>query len=273
MNKIAPNTIRSLVLTVLSGLILAVLVLPLPARQVALAAPPRQIPIYTPTPQPDGQIIYIVQPNDTLMSISLLTGVSLEQLREMNNLSGDTIYEGQKLLLGRSGPLEVTVTAGPPPTATPILPTPSPLPGEGTLCIILFEDINGNSLRDSGEPSLPNGTISFANRGGNISTTVDTGAGEEYQCFEDLPEGYYSISVAIPDGYNITTTTDYETELKAGTFTYVPFGAQANSQTEASSGVVPPEGERSPLLGIIGVVLLFAGAVVGVYAFKVLRVK
>lgn len=276
MNKTNPKVFRSLVFPVTISLILAtlgMLAVPFSASQIARAAPPGQIPIYTPTPGPDGRIIYVVQPNDTLMSIYLLTGVPIEKLRELNDLSGDTIYEGQKLLLGMAGPLEVTFTPGPTPTPTAILPTPSPLPGEGTLCIILFEDINGNSLREGSEPSLPNGAISYANRGGNISKSVDTGAGEEYQCFEDLPEGYYTISVAIPDGYNITTTTDYETELKAGTFTYVAFGAQANSQTEASSGVVPAEGERSPLLGIIGLVLLLAGAVVAFYAFRVLRVK
>ncbi len=279
MNKInsKPTAVfRSLVFPAVIALalaILATLLAPFSIGQIAQAAPPGQIPIYTPTPGPDGRIIYVVQPNDTLMSISLLTGVSLEKLRELNELTGDTIFEGQKLLLGMAGPLEVTYTPGPTPTPTAVLPTPSPLPGEGTLCIILFEDINGNSLREESEPSLPNGAISFGNRGGNISKTVDTGSGEEYQCFEDLPEGYYTISVAIPDGYNITTTTDYETELKAGTFTYVAFGAQANSQTEASSGVVPPEGERSPLLGIIGLVLLLAGVGVAFYAFRVLRVR
>jgi len=86
-------------------------------RSTAQAAPPLQVPIYTPTPGPDGRIIYIVQANDTLLRISLISGVPVDQLRALNNLTGDTIYEGQRLLLGLSGPAEVVVTPGP--TSTP----------------------------------------------------------------------------------------------------------------------------------------------------------
>jgi hypothetical protein len=113
------------------------------ALEVAQAAPDVQVPIFTPTPQPDGRIIYIVKTNDTLLGISLVTGVPVDKLRALNNLTSDTIFEGQQLLLGLAGPVEVTPTAGPPPTPTPILPTPSPRPGQGTLCILLFNDLNG----------------------------------------------------------------------------------------------------------------------------------
>jgi LysM repeat protein len=242
------------------------------AAGAAAAAPAAQIPIYTPTPGPDGRIIYIVRPNDTLMGISLIMGVPIEKLRELNNLSGDTIYEGQKLLLGLAGPLEVTPTSGPTPTPTAILPTPSPQPGVGELCILLFNDLNGNGIRDDGENSLPNGKISFGNQAGTISEAVDSGAGEEYQCFKDLPEGKYSLSVAIPDGYNPTTSTDHEISLRAGDQTYVNFGAQANTQTQAASAVIPETSDqRSPILGIIGGLFLLAGAGLTVYAVRVLR--
>ncbi len=241
-------------------------------RQAALAAPGGQIPIYTPTPGPDGRIIYVVRANDTLMGIALIMNVPIEKLRELNNLSGDTIFEGQKLLLGMGGPLEVTPTSGPTPTPTAILPTPSPVPGKGTLCIILFNDLNGNAIREDGENSLPNGKISFGNPSGTVSQAVDSGAGEEHQCFPDLPEGPYSLSVAIPDGYNPTTATDHELVLGAGEPTYVNFGAQANSQTQAASAVIPETSdERSPILGIIGGLFLLAGIGLAVYGARVLR--
>jgi len=67
-------------------------------QQQAQAAPLGQSPIFTPTPGPDGRIIYIVKANDTLLSISLTTGVPVEQLRALNNISGDTIIVGQELL-------------------------------------------------------------------------------------------------------------------------------------------------------------------------------
>jgi len=54
----------------------------------------------------------------------------------------------------------VTVTAGPTATATPILPTPSQT-WPGQLCILLFNDLNGDSIRQEAEPSIPDGAISF----------------------------------------------------------------------------------------------------------------
>jgi LysM repeat protein len=242
------------------------------AFSAAEAAPRAQIPIYTPTPQPDGRIIYIVQANDTLLGISLLTGVPLDQLRGLNNLTSDTIYEGQQLLLGLGGPAEITPTAGPTSTPTPILPTPSPKPGQGTLCILLFNDLNGDSIRQANEDSIPDGAISFGNSTGSVSESVKTVIGTDPQCFENLPEGIYTISVAAPEGYNPTTTNTYELSLAAGDITYVNFGAQANSQMEAEAPAIPArEGGRSPLLGIIGGVLLLGGIIVAIVAARSLR--
>lgn len=240
----------------------------------AQAAPAVQIPIYTPTPGPDGQIIYIVKPNDTLLAISLLTGVPVETLRGLNNLTGDTIFEGQKLLLGLAGPVEVTPTAGPTPTPTPILPTPTPKPGQGSLCILLFNDLNGDSIRQEDEASIPDGAISFGNRAGSVSENTTSGIGLDPQCFEPLPEGDYTISVAVPEGYNSTTQTSYEVTLNAGDTVYLNFGAQANSQTLAEAPIIPaPEGSRSPLLGIIGGFFLLLGAIVAFYAARSIRTR
>lgn len=236
------------------------------------AAPARQIPIYTPTPGPDGRIIYIVKANDTLLGISLITGVPIDQLRALNNLTSDTIFEGQQLLLGLAGPPEVTPTSGPTPTPTAVLPTPSPKPGLVTLCVLLFNDLNGDSIRQDNEFSIPNGAISFGNRAGTVSQTTTTGVGEEHQCFENLPEGNYTISVALPEGYNPTTATDAEAKLAAGEQFYINFGAQANSQALAEAPTIPaPEGGRSPLLGIIGGLFLLAGIGVAIFAGRMLR--
>jgi hypothetical protein len=242
--------------------------------QFAQAAPPYQIPIYTPTPGPDGRIIYIVKANDTLLGIALTFGISVDELREINNLSGDTIFEGQQLLLGLAGPAELTPTPGPTLTPTPIIPTPTPRPGIATLCILLYNDINGDSLRQDSETSISDGVLSFSNRTGSVSESLRSPVGEEPVCFENLPEGVYSISVAVPEGYNATTETDYQLSLKAGDETYINFGAQANSQTLAEAPVLPaPEGGRSPILGILGGLFLLAGVGVAIFAGRLLRSK
>lgn len=239
------------------------------------AAPAYQVPIYTPTPGPDGRIIYIVQPNDTLLRISLLSGVPVTELRALNNLTGDTIIAGQKLLLGLAGPAEITPTPGPTPTPTPVLPTPSPQPGTGTLCVILFNDVNGDSVRqEDSEGSIPNGAISFNNRGGTVSKTIPTEAGEEPVCFEEIPEGEYNVTVALPSGYNPTLDTTYALSLKAGDTAYLDFGAQVNSSNQVDGPVVIGDPEkRSPLFGIIGGVFLLAGLSLALFAGRWMRGK
>ncbi len=236
-------------------------------RASVSAAPSLQLtPFPTPTPGPDGRIIYIVKEGDTLWRVSAITGVPLDQLRELNNLGTEQpIIPGQELLLGYGGPAEVTPTSGPSPTPEPLLPTPSPQPGSGTLCILVFNDRNGDSIRREEELSIPGGRISVSDRSGEVSFTVDTTTGEEPQCFEELPEGDYNITVAIPDGYNPTTVLNYALKLDPGSRTTIDFGAQMNSEKIAETQT-PSGGDTSPLLGVVGILFLLGGIGLGIFA-------
>lgn len=242
----------------------------LPSAPAEAARPLLQVPIYTPTPLPDGRIIYIVQPNDSLLSISLISGVPVDELRALNNLTSDTIFEGQELLLGLGGPAEVTPTAGPSPTPTPVVPTATARPGSGNLCVLLFDDVNGDAIRQEDEMTIPNGAISVNNRAGTVSLTANTRPGLEPECFTELPEGDYTISVAVPEGYNPTTVSNYALELRPGDETYIDFGAQPNSQTIAEAPT-PTGSGRSPLLGILGALLLISGIGLAFLASRILK--
>lgn len=213
-----------------------------------------QIQIYTPTPGSDGRIIYVVKQGDTLTSISIIMGVTIDELRKLNNLTDDNIFEGQQLLLGLAGPPEEVITPGPTPTPTPLLPTPSPKPGSGILCILLFNDINGDSIRqEDTEPSIPDGAISVTNRSSSVNLTQPTMAGIEPFCFENLPEGEYTIGVAVPAGFNPTTELSYILKLGGGDETYIDFGAQVRVAQEPGEIADPVTGEqKTPLLAIIG---------------------
>lgn len=255
----------SLGLSVLALLLLS-LVIPV------LAAPVAQLtPFPTPTPGPDGRIIYIVQLGDTLWRVSAITGVSLDELRGLNDLGLDEpIVEGQELLIGLGGPAEVTPTPGPSPTPEPISPTPTPQAGSGSLCVLAYDDRNGDALRQEDEPSVTGAAISVVDRAGEISFTADSKAGEEPECFDELPEGDYNITVAVPDGFNPTTVMNYALLLEPGTETYLDFGMQANSVTIAEAP--PPTGSgNSPLLGILGSILLIGGIGLGIFAWWIGR--
>ena len=235
----------------------------------ALASLPEQVVYQTPTANAEGRILYIVQPGDSCLRIELLTGAKAEALRTLNKLDDAcTLREGQELLLGvvTQAP---AATIGVEITPTPLLPTPTEQLGSGEVCIVLFADVNGNAVRETDEAPILGGAVSITDRSGTISETGLTTNTDEPLCFTDLPEGDYNISMAVPNGYNPTTTTNYPLTLQAGNRSIIDFGAQISLRQpppEQSSG----ESARSPLLLVGAIVLILGGVGLGIY-FGVLR--
>jgi hypothetical protein len=150
------------------------------------------------------------------------------------------------------------------------------------MCVILFFDENGDAIRQEEEPWILGGQISVVSQDGSVSETTptmnefDEFGDPAHHCFEALPEGDYNISVAIPEGYNPTTTLSKSLKLSGGDDTYVSFGAQLSSRTNPEPGepVAPAESEQSsgsPLLVIMGGALLVVGLALGVYAYLIVR--
>ena len=223
---------------------------------------------YTPTALPDGRIMYVVKSGDTCISIALMNGLDEGTLRTLNNLQGDdclTIQAGQQLLLG-------TVDIGPTATVTPTPggPTPTPFSGYGSVCILLFNDINGDGFKDELESTIAEGAISVADRVGLVSLTgtsikeLDEFGDWKSTCFEDIPEGEYNISVAIPEGYNPTTNMNYALTVSAGDTAYLDFGAQPGSGMNPD---IPVTTTKSPLLLILGSIMVLGGVGMGAYFF------
>jgi hypothetical protein len=270
----------------ISGFLLMLILVSLQST-LSMAAPHAQLTVFpTPTPGPDGKIIYIVQPNDTLWRISAITGVKIETIRELNNLGvNDIIMPGDKILLGYAGPSGGQPTAGLIPTQAFVTPSPTAPPGWGILCVLLYNDLNGDSMRQETEPSIPGGEVSVSNRSGTVSLTGETPSGGNdttivnptpqergYTCFDQLLQGEYLISAAAPKGYNRTTILNTSMNLEAGQTTYIAFGAQVNSELEAETALIPESPRKSPLLGIIGGILLAVGIGLGIYATLLRRV-
>ena len=104
-------------------------------------APVVFIPLLTSTPRPDGWIVHTVAAGDTLWSIAISYGTTVNAIRELNGLTADStnIYVGQELKIIQVAdlPTVLPVSATPaaalatstrlPPSPTPSL-TPSPLP-------------------------------------------------------------------------------------------------------------------------------------------------
>jgi murein DD-endopeptidase MepM/ murein hydrolase activator NlpD len=257
----------------------------LAVRLPVQAAPAAQLTVFpTPTPGADGRILYIVQEGDTLWRIAAITGITLDELRQLNKLSEDaTLQPGQTLLIGLAGPALVTVTPGPSPTPLPALPTETPESGTANLYVFLYNDRNGDSLRQADEPVIPGGAISLSNKVGTFTRTADTRSEVDtacpveleldpgYDCFVELPEGEYNLTVAIPEGFNPTTELSRAFKLKGGDEAYISFGAQPNSEKIQETAVIPESPRRSPVLAILGGLVLLIGIGLGIYAALLAR--
>jgi len=257
-----------------------ILLLVLAWMAMPVAASPRQPQAYyyTPTANPNGRIVYIVQPGDTCISISLLNYVTLDNLRLLNNLDTDcTIVEGQELLLAIYQEQTPTVGIIPMATPTPLLALATPFSGNAQVCVLLYVDVNGNAMAEEGEVPLAGGAVSLSDKLGTISRTGETttwpaGAEASPLCFADIPEGEYNISVAIPDGYNATTIVNYTLAVKPGDQALLDFGAQPTGQgAENQPGGGEDNRGSSILLALLGGALVLTGIGLGIYVRRLSR--
>ena len=263
------NAKRFFILMVLVSLLMFGLWLP------ANAAPAVQ-QYLTPTPGADGRILYIVKPGDNCFVVAALHSMTEDQLRQLNSKLDEacTLVEGQELLIGLVAPATATpeaVTS----LGTPTI-TPTPLSGTTEVCVLLYDDVNGNAVREETETAVAGGAVSVTEINGAYSASLDTVIADDpeaYQgiCFSDIPEGTYNITVAIPDNYNATTELNSSLDVNAGDRAFVPFGIQ--SQDVVVDPTVNQEGGngQSTLLGVIGGILLLGGAGLGYYAYRTSR--
>ncbi|MBU2487981.1 MAG: LysM peptidoglycan-binding domain-containing protein [Proteobacteria bacterium] len=75
---------------------------PAPAPAPAVSAPkpaPAPNPVATAAPKPAASLTYTVRPGDTLYSIAKKHGLTVDQLKRLNGLKGDSLGVGQELKL------------------------------------------------------------------------------------------------------------------------------------------------------------------------------
>ncbi len=252
-------------------LLLAAVILTQPVS----ASPQPQVVYQTPTAMPDGRILYIVQPNDSCLRIQLLTGVTVEQLRTLNKLDQDcTLSVGKELLLTILTPVP-TVTSNPLATPTPLLPTPTPQKGKGIICLLLYNDINGDGFQTDNESLMDGGAVSITDRLGQVSETGMTSSNPDTPFCREIPEGEYNVSIAVPDGYNPTTSTSLLITVQAGNQGYANFGAQVSSKAaeapSTATGQPPERNTNSVALAVLGGLFVLMGLGLGIYILTMRR--
>jgi murein DD-endopeptidase MepM/ murein hydrolase activator NlpD len=238
----------------------------------ASAAPDLQF--VTSTPGPDGRILYTVVAGDSCLQVAFLHGITVPQLRQFNSRLDEncTLTVGQQLVVGLVS--SNIATAGPAPTLPSPTVTATPVSGTTEVCVLLFDDANGDALRQETELGIEGGAVSLTNLNGSYSQTQNTSAEVDPDtqepvraCFSDVPDGEYNVSMAVPDAYNPTMLLSYTLTVKPGDRASIDFGAQSKTLTvnEPANTSTP---NRSSILGIFGFLLLLGGAGLGYYAYR-----
>jgi len=228
-------------------------------------------PFLTPTPGPDGRIVYIVQKDDSFWSIAAIAGITLDELYALNGIQPDDYcIPGTQLVLGLASPVEPTTDPNAAISPTSASPTSTPEFNTGEVCVLLFLDENGNARLDEGESSLSGGQISIVDVNGIVAAEATTEAtteeNAEGQCFENIEAGDYNVSAAVPEEYNPTTSMSLPLRLVAGDIKYIQFGAQPSA---AISEDIPGDGQNGSLwLGLFGIFLLLVAGGLYFYAAR-----
>ncbi len=109
---------------------------------------PTRVVVIPNTPKADGTIAHVVQPGETLYTISLAYKVSVDEIKSINRLSNDMIYPGNTLIIrlpAATQTSEPTATSTIEPTFTPfVFHTVTP-PATGTATPLPSAPVSGNS--------------------------------------------------------------------------------------------------------------------------------
>ncbi|MCP4362201.1 MAG: LysM peptidoglycan-binding domain-containing protein [Chloroflexi bacterium] len=181
----------------------------------------------TSTPDAEGIIYDIVQSNDTLWAIAARSGLSLQELLDLNGLSEeDFIQPGQKLIIGY-GTVEPTATLDIPVPPTPTLAPPTPLPPTSTpprtaVCLSAFTDQNSNSVQDAAEPLQAAVAFTVFTNEAVIANYVTDGLSEPF-CL-DVEPGNYQITRSTAPGETLTSSGNQGIILNLGDVIHLSFG-------------------------------------------------
>lgn len=137
-----------------------------------------------------------------------------------------------------------TPTATNTPTRTPtVTPTHTPVPG--SVCVVTFDDANGNQRRDAGEPLVAGALITVLDANLSQVATYTTDAVHEPKCFA-LGAGTFYIEETDPPGYGSTGPNAFGIVLNNQSSISIAFADQpATTPTSTPTGTVVTEPYRS----------------------------
>lgn len=217
---------------------------PLPAR--AQVEP-------TATADAEGVIYSEVRPNDSLWAVAVRAGITLPELLELNDLSeNDIIQPGQLLIIGYGTPAPTATVDLPAATATSTRPPPTPTataepPPQTGICLVAFNDTNGDGRRDAGEPLRAAVAFTIFDEQAVVANYVTDGLSEPY-CLEGVAAGNYQVTRSIGLDETLTGAGDRGVIVTEGNVIHLEFGSYSGPAPPAEETANSSEANGTPLV-------------------------
>ncbi len=229
---------------------------PSPPPQPTATYGPPPTPRPTPTPRPDGAVVHVVQLGDTLYGIAYEYNVSPDQIIRLNNITDPGMLSvGQELVIAlpTNPPTPTMTPALTPAPTTPAALAPTVAPAGAGLCVLVYQDRNGDTFRQADtEELLPGAVVSVLGAAGAAALSYTTDGLKEPYCFTDLPAGQYRVSIQSPAGYQASGPSDLAVIVSAAGAPQVELGVKRSeviSVTTPQPGATQPSAEKTPVGG------------------------
>ncbi len=147
---------------------------------------------------------------------------------------------------------------------------PAAQQGTGQICVLAFDDQNGNGVREADEPLLAGVGFTLADASGVKGSYKSDGNSEPY-CFGSLAPAQYTVQARATGGLEVTTVGQWAVPLSNGAQFDVMYGAR-KSDGDTAKPATTDGSPSSPanasgmstlgriVLGVLGLVVLgFAG--------------
>jgi hypothetical protein len=202
----------------------------------------------TATPDAEGIIYAVVQPNDSLWAIAARSGISLTELLDLNNLTENSLIQpGDRLIVGivaatptpEASPTAVATREPPTPTAT------SPPPPTTVICLVAFLDENGNGEREPTEPLQAGVAFTVFTAESVVANYVTDGVTEPF-CLTDLVTGNYQVTRSVGRGETLTNSGNRTVIVAAGDQVMLGFGGFSGVMVTATAVPTTPAQTDSP---------------------------
>ena len=201
------------------------------ATATSTGTPLPTLPPLGPTATPDTEgIIYVeVFANDTLTSVAVRGGITVAQLLELNGLDQNAfIFPGQRLIVGfiEPTPTETPIPVTPTPSATRPPPTATNTavpPPRTALCLIAFDDANGNGVYEPNEGLKTSVAFTIFNDNAVVGNLITDGQTATH-CL-DLEPGTYQVTRSARPDETLTSEGNGIVVLGRGDVVQLAFGS------------------------------------------------